>query len=239
MQTFEEIEIYFTSKNSMQSKVFNLLKDKEWHCRGCEGSQVASGQYAGGGGIQGLERGTKSRAGLVVLSEEIECSTCRMIKKHDKLTGETKQSNAPSNIPKRLQTRILEHFDYHDVIEQRKRTADKLVIDHKLPMERWGANEETNSSDMSIEDIKRKFQLLKKDEGGNHNLLKSRSCEKCIATGKRGFPLGIKYWYEGSENWPDGVPTDGIGAEKGCIGCGWYDFVVWRNSLNDSLDSPQ
>lgn len=50
-------------KDSTQYKVFNLLSDEQWHCRDCEGKQIGSGQYAGGGGIQGLQRGTRSRPG--------------------------------------------------------------------------------------------------------------------------------------------------------------------------------
>jgi rubrerythrin len=112
MQTFNAIKIFFEQSNTIQSKVFNLLKDCEWHCRNCEGAMVASGQYAGGGGIQGLERGTKSRAGLVILTEKKQCPICNTMTNHDKFTGEVKQSNAPSNIPKPLQRRILEYFDY-------------------------------------------------------------------------------------------------------------------------------
>lgn len=41
-------------QDSTQFKVFNLLSDQKWHCRECEGKQIASAQYAGGGGIQGL-----------------------------------------------------------------------------------------------------------------------------------------------------------------------------------------
>ncbi len=59
---------------------------------------------------------------------------------------------------------------------------------------------------MSEAEIKQKFQLLKKDGAGNHNLLKSRNCEFCIKTGKRGTPLGIKFWYQGNENWPYNIP---------------------------------
>lgn len=235
LQTFEAIKQYFEQRNTLQSTVFNLLKDCDWHCRNCEGTMVASGQYAGGGGIQGLERGTKTRAGLVILSKNRPCSTCKAITMHDRLTGETKQSNAPSNISKILQKKILNYFDYTDVIEDRKRTADKLVIDHKLPMERWGKNENFNNNTMSNEEIEKKFQLLKKDDGGNHNLLKSRSCEKCISTGLRGYPLGIKYWYTGDENWPKNVPSVGLDAEAGCYGCGWYDLKTWRMSLNTYL----
>ncbi|CBN53912.1 hypothetical protein OSCI_340034 [Kamptonema sp. PCC 6506] len=43
-------------QDSTQLKVFNLLSDQQWHCRECEGKQIASSQYAGGGGIQELQR---------------------------------------------------------------------------------------------------------------------------------------------------------------------------------------
>jgi hypothetical protein len=74
---------------------------------------------------------------------------------------------------------------------------------------------------------------------GNHNLLKSRSCENCIKTGKRGSPMGIDFWYFGGQNWDQNIPPKGKDAEKGCIGCGWYDFEKWRNSLNQKLTELQ
>ena len=104
-------------------------------------------------------------------------------------------------------------------------------------MERWGEGEASHSIEMSSEVIRAKFQLLKKDASGNHNLLKSRACERCIATGKRGTPFGIAYWYEGCEAWDLSIPIRGFEAEKGCQGCGWYDFNAWRLSLNQTLKS--
>ncbi|WP_373530494.1 hypothetical protein [Nostoc sp.] len=59
-----------------QLKVFNMLSDQKWHCREHEGKAIASGQYAGGGGIQGLERGNKQRAGLVIETESKYCEFC-------------------------------------------------------------------------------------------------------------------------------------------------------------------
>ncbi len=232
--TFETIATYFEGKNSFQAKVFSLLKDKNWHCRECEGKQIGSGQYAGGGGIQGLERGTKSRWGLVIEESKIFCETCKKITKQDRLTGDVKPSNAAAGIPPKLITRVLEAYDYTDAMEERQRPKHKLVVDHRVPMERWESAEGKNDSDMSIEDIRKKFQLLKKDDGGNHNLLKSRSCERCIKTGFRGYPFGIKYWYEGTEKWPDHIPEK---DESGCIGCGWYDLQKWKESLNSHLNS--
>ena len=83
--------------------------------------------------------------------------------------------------------------------------------------------------------FRKKFQLLKKDDSGNHNLLKSRACERCIQTGERGTLLGIDYYYVGDKNWPKDVPAIGIEAKKGCEGCAWYDVNQWRQSLNEHI----
>ena len=137
-------------------------------------------------------------------------------------------------IPASLVQRILQAYSYTDVIEQRQREKHELVIDHRFPMERWGKSEAPHLTSMSETEIRKKFQLLKKDASGNHNLLKSRSCERCIKTGKRGTPFGIKFWYKSGENWPS-QHQRGDEAEEGCIGCGWYDFETWRNALNQKL----
>ena len=138
-------------------------------------------------------------------------------------------------MPKSLIEVILNIFDHTDVVEQRKRPAHELVVDHKFPMIRWGSTEDPHGDDHSPDVIKKRFQLLKKDQAGNHNLLKSRACEICFSQGLRGVPLGINYYYYGTEKWPAGVPAKGATAEKGCVGCGWYDFDVWRESLNKTL----
>lgn len=151
-------------------------------------------------------------------------------------TGKFKVANSAAGISTKLQRRVLDVYGYKDSIEQRKRPAHELVIDHRFPMERWGASEPRSASGMDEAAIRQKFQLLKKDDSGNHNLLKSRACERCIATGKRGYPLGIKFYYIGTEDWPADCPKEGPDAERGCIGCGWYDFAAWREALNEKLE---
>jgi len=227
----------FTPRANLQPQIFNKLKDCNWHCRDCAGKDIDSKQYAGGGGIQGLQRGTKTRPGLVIVTATAECVDCHRTVICDRWTGEYKTSNPASGLPKSLQIKIYNYYGYMDAIEQRKRQAHELVIDHRFPMERWGVAEEQNSSSMTDHEIEAKFQLLKKDSAGNHNLLKSRACERCIATGKRGYPMGIQFYYEGDENWPEGCPVSGPEAERGCIGCGWYNFDLWRNALNDFIRS--
>ena len=219
--------------NSSQLKVFDLLSDQAWHCRTCEGKQVASDQYAGGGGIQGLERGNRSgRPGLVIETKREACQVCGKATTWDRWTGLTRAANASANIPLKLAEKILKLYQYRDVIENRERYAHELVIDHRFPMERWGSSEPSHDVNMNESEIRRKFQLLKKDSSGNHNLLKSRSCERCIDIGRRGAPMGIRFWYLGDENWSSHIPQSGSAAEQGCIGCGWYDFETWRNALN-------
>ncbi|MFB2894516.1 restriction endonuclease [Aerosakkonemataceae cyanobacterium BLCC-F50] len=221
-------------KDSTQYKVFNLLSDQQWHCRECEGKKIGSGQYAGGGGIQGLQRGTRNRPGLAIETEKRYCENCQAMRIGDRWTGEIKSANSAANIPASLVQKILEVYSYIDVIEQRQRQAHELVIDHRFPMERWGESESPHLTSMSNDEIKKKFQLLKKDSSGNHNLLKSRSCERCIKTGKRGTPFGIRFWYKGGEDWPS-AHQRGAEAEEGCVGCGWYNFEAWRDALNQKL----
>lgn len=220
---------------SSQGRYFQILIDKQFHCRRCAQTQIHSGQLAGGGGVQGLERGTKSRPGIVIISKRDLCPICNKCDYFDRWTGEFKVSNAASSIPRKIKLKILNYYSYTDCIECRRRTAAELVIDHRFPMERWGSPEIFNYNNITDTDIQQRFQLLKKDSFGNHNLLKSRACEHCLATGKRGYPFGIKFYYAGSEEWPSGCPSIGPAAEQGCIGCGWYDISRWRYELNRLL----
>ena len=75
-------------------------------------------------------------------------------------------------------------------------------------------------SKLNDSEIKEHFQLLTRD----HNLLKDRNCNYCKNNSKRPPFFGIKFYYEGGEDY--------CGC---CVGCGWYDGVKWRNSLNQIL----
>lgn len=222
----------FTSRAKLQPEIFKQLQDCNWHCRDCASKGIDSKQYAGGGGIKGLKKGTNDRPGLVIETDVAQCFDCQETKRCDRWTGQYQTSNPASGISESLKDRILKYYNYTDSVEQRKRSPHELIIDHRFPMGRWGAAEEKNLPSMSDDEINKKFQLLKKDSSGNHNLLKSRACEQCIKDKKRGFPLGIKFYYAGDENWPNDCPTVGSLAEQGCIGCGWYDLNKWKSELN-------
>ena len=60
-----------------------------------------------------------------------------------------------------------------------------------------------------------------------------------MSTGIRGKLYGINYFYQGNESWPDDIPKVGKEAEKGCVGCGWYDIQKWRESLNALIKKNQ
>lgn len=85
-------------QGSTQLQVFTLLSDQKWHCRECEGKNIGSTQYAGGGGIQGLQRGTRSRPGLVIETDKNYCQNCQQIRLGDRWIGEIKSANSASNI---------------------------------------------------------------------------------------------------------------------------------------------
>jgi hypothetical protein len=104
-----------------------------------------------------------------------------------------------------------------------------LLPDHKFPEIRWDAETRAeNPDDMANEEIKCKFQLI----DNQRNQQKREVCRKCFQTGKRGTLFGIKYFYEGNDNWDANIPKVGKAAEQGCIGCGWYDIEKWREELN-------
>lgn len=138
-------------------------------------------------------------------------------------------------MPTRFARRVADILGYRDVVDGTERSLNELTIDHKLPMSRWTkevSRLQTDYQNMSDDDIRANFQLLKKSNGSiSHNLLKSRACEVCFQRGRRGTPFGVVYFYDGGPNWQPEDKQD----PRGCIGCGWYDLDQWRIRLNETL----
>lgn len=222
-------------RDSKLWQVYSVLKDQQWHCRECEYQHVKTTQIAGGSGIQGLQRGTKSRDGMEIKSGNHFCRQCGRTTRHDRWTGSwIKPIPAPS-MPEAFASRAVNVLGSRDIVENTKRSPNQLTVDHKLPMLRWSpsmSGVQSNYAGMTDEDIRKRFQLLKASNGSvSHNLLKSRSCERCFKTGKRGTPFGINFFYIGGPRWSGKTPTDA----NGCVGCGWFDFDEWRAALNKRL----
>jgi hypothetical protein len=132
--------------------------------------------------------------------------------------------------------RIIKLLNSYDAYEGKLGTREGLLPDHKFPEIRWDLttrreNLETIEDQTVLED----FQLMT----NQRNQQKREVCRNCSATGVRGFPFGIKYFYSGDGNWPADVPRRGEDARAGCIGCGWYDLETWRKSLNDSISEGE
>ena len=130
----------------------------------------------------------------------------------------------------KLRKKILKTLGNYDVYEERFNS--NVLPDHKFSEIRWDENTaEENPEDMDEEEIKAKFQLLT----NQRNQQKREVCRECYLTDKRGYPYGIKFYYKGTEDWDENIPKIGKEAEKGCIGCGWYDIAKWKEEILKKL----
>lgn len=103
--------------------------------------------------------------------------------------------------------------------------------DHKFPELRWDKDTPESNDGLSEEAMLAKFQIVPE----NINQMKREVCRKCFKSGFRGKLNGINFFYVGSPTWDKTVPKVGKMAEKGCIGCFWYDMRAWRKALNERL----
>lgn len=132
-----------------------------------------------------------------------------------------------------FKARVIRQLKGINAFEARQTNVKGLIPDHKFSEVRW--DDETkaeNSMDMTDEEIIEKFQLL----DNQRNLQKREVCRRCFQEGKRGILYGIPFFYQGSIDWPEDIPTVGKSAEEGCIGCAWYDIERWRNELTKKIN---
>lgn len=132
-----------------------------------------------------------------------------------------------------FKSRIIRLLKGINAFEAKPTAIKGLIPDHKFSEVRW--DEETKSENpmtMSDDEIVKKFQLL----DNQRNQQKREICRRCFQSGKRGIIYGIPFFYVGTEDWPVDVPAVGKAAEKGCIGCAWYDIETWRMKLIKRLN---
>ena len=149
------------------------------------------------------------------------CKHCGTERTHYKLLSLEPVFKAKPRITITLsqRKRVLELFEGRDAFSGAS-ISSTPEIDHKVPWTRM--ENDIDIATLSDDEIKEHFQLLTRE----HNLLKDRACSHCKATNKRTPFLGIRYWYEGTEQY------------KGtCEGCGWYDGIKWRNNVNEHLSN--
>lgn len=136
-EILDEIDEGFQSHDSKIFQTSEILVDRNWHCRH-EYEHINSDQPAGGGGIQALKRGTKSRPGLEIESENQHCDDCGKTRKYDRWTGEFKSAVTAAEMSAEVKEEILDHYGYRDAIDNRERDEHDLIIDHRVPVGRGG-----------------------------------------------------------------------------------------------------
>lgn len=209
-------------KDSSQYRDFETMSDCNWHCSKCElvSSQAKTWQvWRQEKGIQ-LDQDEKGN-----WYKYIYCSTCGKSTIHRKLKSVdiiASGLKARSGIPSHIAKRAKELYDCVDEYTVREEPANQLEIDHRVPQVRWEEREEDNSN-LSDSEIKAKFMLLTRA----NNLLKSRICEECVKTGKRGKAYKtIDFWYVGGESYNSSI---------GCEGCFWHNPTAWRKAVSEQL----
>lgn len=209
-------------KDSTQYKDFETMSDCKWHCSKCE---LLSGQaktwqvWRQEKGIQ-LDQDENGN-----YYKNVFCNNCGIKTVHRKLKSTeiiTENLKARTGIPPKIAKRAKELYGCVDEYSMRTEAANILEIDHRVPQVRWTKNEDDNTN-LTDEQIKEKFMLLSRQ----NNLLKSRICEECARTNKRGKGYKeIEFWYVGDEDYTD---------EIGCVGCFWHNPSKWRKELNKTI----
>lgn len=174
---------------------------------------------------------------LLATDTRLYCNDCKKNTTHVLLIPlEKGPQTRYETISPKLKKRILKVLGYYNAYTGKVQNSNSLIPDHKFPEISWDENvRKDNLESLTDEEIKQKFQLL----DNQRNLEKREACRQIIQTGKRGVLFGIKYYYQGDEDWPEGVPKVGKGAEKGWVGCPWYDIEAWRKSLNEFIEKHQ
>lgn len=220
----EQKDFWDKSDKAVTRPFFEVLKSSEWTCQSCQFPPNPNPARR----IQDI----KEMGYTLATHTSRYCKKCQKNRTQFILLklprGGTSGYETWSS---QLRKRILVVLKYWDAYERCVRMTS-LLPDHKFPEIRWDPNtKEKNPDDMSEAEIKAKFQLL----SNQRNQQKREVCRTCFQTNRRGTPHGIKFFYQGDQNWPNGVPKIGKAAEKGCVGCGWYDLDKWHEKLSLSL----
>lgn len=134
----------------------------------------------------------------------------------------------------KFRARIVEILASFDAYEAKVTRKEGLLPDHHFPEIRWDANTKRDPSELesiSDDEIRRDFQLI----SNQRNQQKREVCRNCFQTGNRGVIYGLPFFYAGTATWDETIKKIGKEAEKGCIGCGWYDINQWRLKLNEII----
>lgn len=217
----EQDRLWDATRAVETKEIFNILKDGRWHCRNCD---ISNPNFARR--VQDI----KDMGYTIATHINYHCPVCGNSRStrllllpinRVELAGNGYETWSPA-----LRARIIRVLGSVDVYENR--ATKNCLPDHKFSEIRWDNDTKSENPDtMTDQEIRDKFQLL----SNQRNQQKREVCRRCFQTGKRGTIYGIKYFYEGSDSWDTNIPAKGKAAEKGCVGCPWYDIERWRNEL--------
>lgn len=201
-------------------KILEVMRDLKWHCAKCElpGSQPAKS-------IQKLRLdGWEFEKVGSNWEKRYYCAICDAVTSQRRLVSLVRSGALRDRaaMPTAVRERVINHYGNRDELLGYAPTGRAIEIDHRVPQVRWKTEEENVDISITTADIERRFMLLVRE----HNLLKSRSCEKCARTDIRQPLLGIAYFYRGDARYDDSL---------GCEGCGWHNPKVWKDELNRVL----
>lgn len=217
--------IWQGSRSDATKPIFNLLKDGKWHCRNCE---IDNPNFARR--IQDL----KEMGYTIATQINYHCPVCGNRRSTRLLLLPIDRveiaGNGYETWSLALRQRILRVFKYIDAYEGKENR--NCLPDHKFSEIRWDENTKAENPDnMTDAQIRDKFQLLT----NQRNQQKREVCRNCFQTGRRGTIYGIDYYYEGGPYWMETIPKKGKEAEKGCVGCPWYDIERWKKEVQRKL----
>jgi len=203
------------SEGTQKHRIFNILSDLKWHCSECElpGSQPAKA-------LQGLRQdGFELEKVGSNWAKNMYCSVCERKTPHRRLISLDKVHEPIRRVAlsPMMRKRIIALYDGKDEILGYAPTGRKIEIDHRVPEVRWDDSEQNLDNSALDSELTSRYMLLVRE----HNLLKSRFCERCKKTSVRQPFLGINYFYQGDNIY--------LGS---CIGCGWFHPSHWKASLN-------
>ena len=217
------------SNASVTRSFFNVLCHEGWKCVDCTLPKNPNWARR----IQDL----KDFGYLLSTDTNRYCPICGTNKTHImllKVPRNSAKGNGYETWSPKLRKRIIKLLNSYDVYEGIH--SNHCLPDHKFSEIRWDENtKEINPDNMTDSEIKKKFQLLT----NQRNQQKREVCRNCFQTNKRGKLYNIDFYYRGDENWDSSIPKRGKDAEKGCIGCGWYDIEHWKKCLQEIIDKSK
>ena len=225
----EQDKLWSSSRSVETKDIFYVLNDGKWHCRNCD---ISNPNFARR--IQDL----KEMGYTIATHVNYKCPVCGNSRstnlqllpiKRVELAGNGYETWSPA-----LRKRIIKVLGGVDVYEDT--SATHCLPDHNFSEIRWDDDTKAENPDTLTDmEIKAKFQLL----SNQRNQQKREVCRNCFQTGKRGTIFGIPYFYEGGPEWDENIPKKGKEAEKGCIGCPWYDIETWRKKVINKLQEEE